>query len=109
MKKVVRLTENDLRRIVKNSVNKVLNENYEEEGLGNRFKNAFYGFQTGNYDMQDMDRSNTVSRMDSVKTIAHILQQALMNLEGSYGNQVNINRGISKVKEAIQRLGTIRM
>lgn len=34
MKRIVRLTESDLHRIVKESVNRILTENIENEGLG---------------------------------------------------------------------------
>jgi hypothetical protein len=43
MKKLIRLTESDLHRIVKESVNKVLCN----EGFGDKFRGAVHGFKTG--------------------------------------------------------------
>lgn len=51
MKKVIRLTESDLHRIVRNSVNRILSENYEEEGQGyNTFKTLSREILSGDRD-----------------------------------------------------------
>lgn len=69
MKKVVRLTENDLHRIVKNSVNRILRENYEEEGLMNTVKGVWQGATQGANQM--------ASNNSAMHTVSSALSQAL--------------------------------
>jgi hypothetical protein len=67
MKKLVRLTESDLHRIVKESVNKVL----YNEGIGDRLKGAVSGFRSGNN--QQMANSEDASTLDMwVKTAQRV-------------------------------------
>ena len=51
MKRLVRLSEGDLHRIVKESVNKVL----YNEGIGDRFRGAISGFRNGRDSMMQND------------------------------------------------------
>ena len=58
-KKLIRLTESDVHRIVKESVEKILagatsNENIHE-GFGDRFRGAINGFSQGNNSMMQND------------------------------------------------------
>ena len=50
-KQLIHLTESDLHRIVKESVNRVL----YNEGFGDRFRGAINGFQQGNHSMRQND------------------------------------------------------
>lgn len=102
MKKVIRLTESDLHRIVENSVNKML-----MEGLGTRFNNAINGFKNGSFDNQKVERGLTNSRQEIISIVQKDINHALINLEGSYGNNTNIPRGIAYLKKALSDLKRI--
>ena len=70
-KKMIRLTESDLNKIVKESVNRVL----YNEGLGDRFRGAWNGFQQG-AKQQDTNAVNT-------NTLAQVKKFAQYGLQGN--------------------------
>ena len=47
MKKVIRLTESDLHKLVKESVTRILNENIDEGNLWNNIKGGIQGAYNG--------------------------------------------------------------
>jgi len=58
MKKNIRLTENDIRKIVKNSLQRILNEDVDES-IGDRFKGMYQGFKQGANSMNSANRKAT--------------------------------------------------
>jgi len=98
-KKLIRLTENDLHRIVKESVNRVL----YNEGLGDRFKGAWNGFKTGNDQMQqnDYDAGNLSYWVETAQRVLQTgnPQQAvnfLKNFVTQYGEDKAYQRDMYK-------------
>ena len=71
MKRRIRLTESDLHGIVKESVKKVL----YNEGLGDRFRGAWNGFQQG-----AQQQSNNIVRSD---VLAQVRKFAKYGLQGT--------------------------
>jgi hypothetical protein len=64
-KKLIRLTENDLHRIVKESVNRVI----IEEGFGDKISGAIQGFRTGK-NLQDVNNADSDALRNQVDQIA---------------------------------------
>ena len=84
-KKLIRLTESDLHRIVKESVNRVL----YNEGLGDRFRGAWNGFKQG----AEQQNYNEV-RSDVLATVRKFAQ---------YGLQDNPQEALQNIIQYIDR------
>jgi hypothetical protein len=80
MKRIIRLTEGDLHRVIKESVNNIL----IQEGFMDKMRGAYNGFQQGNQQMQ-----NTQSQLNNISQSYQNSQNKLRNTRIAADNSLN--------------------
>lgn len=125
MKNNIVITEEDLRNIIRESVERVIRENQEEEGFWDNMKSAFRGAKQG-YDSQkhldsnvetdysrntrmspnempDNDAAETVKKLYDMASEYHIKANQLRNRAKAIAKQygVNVSNGVKGRKDRL--------
>ena len=86
MKKMIKLTESDLHKIVKESVNRVL----YNEGLGDSFRGAMRGFHSG-ANQQMANDEDPQEAMQVLQNIVNYISKGKQEQNQVYGGNLEYN------------------
>ena len=105
MKKIVRLTESDLHRIVKESVNKTLNELhgpkiYDDDGF-DRDGYDREGWNRNGVHVNGYNREQYSDRQKNHKAAKDALVEPSIQLKENIDNYLNILRNLSKINKYV--------
>lgn len=103
MKEVIRLTESDLHKIVKESVNNILAENEIEEGMFGGLNNVWQGMKSGNFNVGQTYRAGNISsNFQKYAQQAMLAIQQLSNIAKQTNNK-QIVQYLNNVYSALEK------
>ena len=116
MKKVIRLTESDLHKLVKESVTRILNENVDEGNLWNNIKGGIQGAYNGyTANKGKNDLSNKINQNNSDMNPNTTIPALLQNLYQAVGiavqngndNKINKTQRANNLKTNLNNIKNI--